>query len=332
MHITELIRSAKAGKFGAVHVLVGEERLFIDRATRALKDAALGGGPTGFNDEALDGKGATSRRVVEAANTIPMMARARFILVRHVDDMAAAELEGLIAYLNAPCDTTCLVLTADKIDGRSKLATIAKKKGYWAEAGSLKPADIRGFIGDEAKARGIKVDGNATAALADALGTDLAAIDDALERLSLYVGDKASIDVAAVEACVTRIRVDSIWSLVDAVGVRDARKALGAASSLLADREPPLRILAMVARQLRMVARMRHALQTGMSPEEAAREAGAPPFKARDMATAAKRFSNPDLANAFSILAETDLALKGSRVPPETVLEGALLRLCAPAR
>lgn len=332
MHIAELIRNARAGTFGVAHVLVGEERFFIDRAVRALRAAALGDGPSGFNDEVLDGKTATGRRIIEAANTIPMMARARFILVRRVDDLAAAELESLLNYLNTPCETTCLVLTADKIDGRSKLATVCKKKGFWVDAGALKPADIRGFIGDEAKARGTRIDANAVAALADSLGTDLAAIDDALERLSLYVGDKGVIDSAAVEACVTRIRVDSIWSLVDAVGARDARKALTAATSLLADREPPLRILAMVARQLRMVARMRHGLQSGLSPEDAARDAGAPPFKARDMATAAKRFTNPDLALAFGVLAETDLALKGSRVPPETVLEAALLRLCSPVR
>lgn len=330
MHITELIREARGGKYGTVHVLVGEERLFIDRAVRALRHASVGEGPGGFNDEILDGKGLTSRRVVEAANTLPMMARARFILVRRVDDLAVAELDGLIAYLNAPCESTCLVLTAEKVDGRSKLAGVAKKKGYWTDAGTLKPADIRSFIADESKARGVKVDGHAAAALADALGTDLAAIDDALERLSLFVGKDAAIDVAAVEACVTRIRVDSIWSLVDAVGMRDGRKALIAAGSLLADREPPLRILAMVTRQLRMVARMRHGLENGLSPEEAVRAAGAPPFKARDMTTAAKRFNNPELAAAFGILAETDIAMKGSRVPSETLLEGALLRLCAP--
>lgn len=329
VNITELIRTARAGTFGVVHLIVGEERFFIDRAVRALRQAAVGDGPSGFNDEILDGKNLATRRIVEAANTIPMMARARFILVRRVDDLAAAEIEPLVAYLNAPCDTTCVVLTADKIDGRSKLANAAKKKGYWTDAGALKPADIRGFITDEAKARGSKIDSQAAAALADALGTDLSAIDDALERLSLFVGAQGSIDAAAVEACVTRIRVDSIWSLVDAVGARDARKALTAASSLLADREPALRILAMVARQLRMVARMRHGLQSGLSPEDAARDAGAPPFKARDMAISAKRFSNPDLANAFAVLAETDLALKGSRVPSEITLEAALLRLCA---
>lgn len=329
MHISELIRSARAGKFAPVHVLVGEERFFIDRAIRALYQAVIGDGPKGFNDELLDGKTATAKRISEAANTLPMMAKARFILVRRLDELPASEVDGLVAYLNAPSDTTCVVLTADKIDGRSKIANLAKKKGYWADAASLKPGEVRSFIIDEAKARGAKLDANAAAGLADALGTDLSAIDDALERLSLFVGNGGTIDSAAVEACVTRIRVDSIWSLVDAVGTRDGRKALAAASSLLADREPPLRILSMIARQLRMVARMRQALQSGMSPDEAAREAGAPPFKAREMASAAKRFGNPDLAAAFGVLAETDLALKGSKVPPETVLEAALLRLCA---
>ena len=44
--------------------------------------------------------------------------------------------------------------------------------------------------------------------------TDLSAIDDALERLSLYVGEGQAITLAAVEACVARVRVETIclWS------------------------------------------------------------------------------------------------------------------------
>jgi DNA polymerase-3 subunit delta len=354
VHISDLIRSAQTGHFGVAHLLVGEERFFIDRAVRALRNAAIGDGPSGFNDEIIEckgrakgkddekdedepveikgkGTGETAKRILEAANTLPMMARTRFVLVRRVDFLGSADLNGLATYLDAPSDTTCLVLTAEKIDGRSKLAALAKKKGYWCDASALKSGEIRSFIGGEAKARGTKIDATAVAAISDALGTDLAAIDDALERLSLYVGASGVIDAAAVEACVTRIRVDTIWSLVDAVGLRDGRKALTAAGSLLADREPPLKILSLIARQLRMVARMRHALQNGHSADDAARTAGAPPFKARELATAAKRFSNRDLAAAFAVLAETDLALKGSRVPPGTVLEAALLRLCEPA-
>jgi DNA polymerase III subunit delta len=127
------------------------------------------------------------------------------------------------------------------------------------------------------------------------------------------------------------VRTDSIWALVDGVSDRDGRRALRAASALLADREPPLRILAMVARQLRMIARMRQALAEGQPPQEACRTAGAPPFKARELARAAKRFSEADLRAAFVAVADADRALKGSKRPGDVVLQEAVLRITQPA-
>jgi DNA polymerase-3 subunit delta len=124
--------------------------------------------------------------------------------------------------------------------------------------------------------------------------------------------------------------VESIWALIDAVSARDRRTALKAAGSLLGDREPPLRILAMVARQLRLLGRARQALDDGASPDAAAAAAGAPPFKARELAYAARRMSMPDLRRAFRILAEADLAQKGGKCPAGLALEGAILELTRP--
>ena len=62
-------------------------------------------------------------------------------------------------------------------------------------------------------------------------------------------------------------------------------------------------------------------------PMDAARMAGAPPFKARDLATAARRFDRRSLARAFAVLAQADVALKGSKRPADVVLQGAILDL-----
>ena len=113
-------------------------------------------------------------------------------------------------------------------------------------------------------------------ALSDALGADLAALCDALDRLSLYVGAGKSIAEEHVQACVAHVRIESVWSLVDAVGEKNARKALTSAASLLSDREPPLRILALVARQLRTLAKLKKELATGLKPQEATRAQGRP--------------------------------------------------------
>jgi DNA polymerase-3 subunit delta len=330
VEIEALIENARAGAYRPVHVLVGAERFLVERAVRLLRRAAIGEGPTGFNDDVFHGRGATARNVLGAARTLPMMAAARFVLVRDADAMDAAQLDAFVEYLADPSPSTCLVLVADKLDGRSKLIKAAKKAGVLSEAKELKAGALRAFVNAEAKQRGHALSPEAGAALADALGSDLAAIDDALERLSLYVGTGSPIELEAVEASVTRIRTDTVWALVDAVSARDRRRALGAAASLLADREPPLRVLALVARQMRMVAKMREALAAGLSAPEAAKRAGAPPFKARELTEAARRFTLDDLRLAFGTLAEADIELKGSKRAGGRVLEEALLRLCTP--
>ena len=329
MLIDAVTRAAEKGEFGTVHILVGSETFLVERCITALRSAATAGGISGFNEDLFHGKGLKSEALVGAARTLPMMATQRFVLVRNVDGMASGELDRLADYVAAPAASTCLVLVAEKLDGRTRFAKVAKKLGLLADAQPLKPAGLRSFVSHEARRRGTPIETGAIDALLDAVGGDLAALDDAVERLSLYVGTGAPIGSDAIDHCIERVRVDSVWALVDAVTQRNGGRAMAAAVSLLNDREPPLKILALLARQLRMVGRMQGALAAGLHGPEAARAAGAPPFKARELGEAARRYGPRALTTAFSTLAEADLALKGSRRPPDTILQEALLRLCS---
>jgi DNA polymerase-3 subunit delta len=330
--LNDVTKRASKGSLDPVYVLVGTERLLIERVVDAVRKVVDSMGVSGFNVEVFDGKGLDAARVISAARTIPMMADTRLVLLRHVDAMTPTEQTNLAEYLDDPSDSTCFLATATKLDGRAKLAKAAKKKGYLIEAKPLRGRELREFIRAEATAREHTIAPQAIEALLDAVGDDLAAIDDAMERLSLFVGAGQRIDAEAVMMCVTRIRVESIWSLVDAIGLKDRRKGITAAQSLLDDREPPLRLLAMVARQLRIVARMREALSEGLRPQEAAKRAGAPPFKTGDLTESARRFTADSLGRAFTLIAETDRALKGSKRPPDVILQDAVLELCADPR
>jgi len=319
---------AEAEQVPAVCVIVGSERVMLERAVSALRAFVIGEGPGGFNDDLFQGQGLSAQRVIAAARTLPMMAARRLVLVRNLDAMPASELEALGSYVQKPCPETVLVMVGEKLDGRSKFAKQARDAGAWFEAEPPKQHEMAQIAEREARARGHRISAQAAEGLADALGPDLSALDDALERLSLFVGAGQPIELEHVDGCVAHARIESIWSLVDAVSNRDEKRALTAAASLLGDREPPLKILALVARQLRSVAKMRDALKSGLGPQEAAQKAGVPPFKARDMASSAKRFDDAKLTRAFALVAEADLALKGSKVPGPRVLERTLLALC----
>ncbi len=333
MRIQDAIEEGRTGKLRPAYLLVGSETLLIERAVTTLRRATVGdAGVPGFNEDLFHGaKGLDGNTLLSAVQTLPMMADRRFVLLRHVDQTSADTQGQIAAYLTKPNPSTVLVMTAAKVAGNTRLGRAAKKHRARFDANPLKGAALRQFAADEAKSRGHTLAPRAAQALLDALGEDLSAIDDALERLSLFVGAGQRIDVEAVEACVLRVRADTIWALVDAVSLRDATRASSAASSLLADREPPLRILAMLSRQIRMVAKMRDALARGADSAEAARFAGVPPFKANAMKEAARRFSLTELSRAFDILAETDLMLKGSKVPGDVALQHAVLALCGKA-
>jgi DNA polymerase III subunit delta len=327
MDFQQLIRDARRGKFNPIHLIVGTERLLAERAVNELQRAVLGGANDPFNREVFSGKGLDVSRLLEAVKTLPMMGQMRFVLLRGLDLIPDSQLESLKDYFESPAPTTCLVCTAEKLDGRLRLAKIAKDRGFWTEVAALKGNQIRGFLNAEAELRGHALAADAAEALLDAIGNDLDGIDDGLERLSLFVGPAKPITLEAVRVCISRSRVESVWSLVDSVGMRDARAALQASNSLLADGEPALRLLGMIARQIRMVARMRHALASGMPLPDAAKAAGAPPFKARELAQSAKNFNARSLSKAFRVLSETDRSLKNSRLPPDTILQAAILEL-----
>jgi DNA polymerase III subunit delta len=323
-----LIERAQGGVFPPVALICGPERLLAERAVDALKSAAIAGESTGFNCDLYQGAGLSAQTLINTARTLPMMAKSRFVLVRHADAIPASELDALCTYMKKPSPEACVVLVSDKLDGRSKLAKTAIELSCWYEASAPKLGELPGLVQGEARARGHAISFEAAQALIESLGVDLAAIDDALERLSLYVGTGRPIDLDAVDRCVAHARTDSVWALVDAVAARNARQALAAGASLLGNQEPPLRILALIARQLRTLARVRAALKSGLKEQEAAQKAGAPPFKARELAGLARRIDEVQLRRAFRTIAETDLLLKGSKVSGPRVLERALLELC----
>jgi hypothetical protein len=66
-----------------------------------------------------------------------------------------------------------------------------------------------------------------------------------------------------------------------------------------------------------------------MSPPDAAKAAGAPPFKARELEQQVRKMPAGILAGWIDSLAEADLALKGrSKRPPRAIIEQMVLDLC----
>jgi len=322
-----------AGQLDPVYCLHGAERFLIDRCVLALRAAVLGpGAGHGLNHDVFELKEAGLTAALNAAQTLPMFAKRRLVVGRGIDLLKSEELEGLADYVGDPNPSTCLVLTGEKIDGRWKPFQVMRKAGFVHEFPRLRDRELPSWIAREASARKIAIDADGAQALAEAAGSDLGRLSQALEQLSLYVGTGGRIQRAEVETLIAETRERGVFELTKAIGDGNVNRALSLLGNMLANREPPLRIQFMLVRQMRQIWRAKELVAAGTPRMEIAGAVGIAPFFLDDVLVPARRMSETALERSFRRLYQSDRSLKSSRIDPELSITRLIRQLAEDAR
>ncbi|HVW28247.1 MAG TPA: DNA polymerase III subunit delta [Polyangiaceae bacterium] len=341
----QAVAEARKSELRPVYLLLGEERYLSSLVLAELRRAVLGGADLGLNDDQFDAGDADVEAVLSAARTLPMMAKRRLVVVRSLErwepkgegkpdtKAKASPLDRLAEYAAAPSPTTTLVLASGKLDARRRLVVTAKKEGFTVDCEAPSRGALPSWLARRAKERGKTLSPGVAELLADIAGPELSRLDDAVERLSLYVGDQSEIGEDAVADAIVGVKPSSVWDLVGAVGRRDLGGALGALSRIYDPKDRGLSLLGTLAWSARQLIKFQGATARGLSPPDAARHAGAPPFKAAELAAQVRQLGARDLERFLLVLSDVDLALKGgSKRPARAILEASLVTLCRRTR
>jgi DNA polymerase III subunit delta len=304
------------GEIAPVYVLASGEPLLLDRALVAIRSAAVPPASRAFNHDIVEGRGASAQRILNAAQTLPMMGKLRLVEVRSAHELAAGELAALASYLDEPSPTTVLLLAFAKIDKRVKFFGAAKKRGYLHELAV--PRNLERWVEDEAKRRQVAMEPRARARLVDAVGGDLARLALSLDQLALYAGDRP-VEADDVEDLIADTRERTVFELIDAIGGQDAPAALAAVAALFEQRQSPIGVVVMLGRQLRQLSLCHEAMASRAPKAEAARRVGVPPFILDKLYAQARRLSPQAVARGIVRVSETDRALKGQSTAMKTL-------------
>lgn len=299
------------GEIAPVYLLVGTDPLLYQRVLGALVSQVVTPATRAFNYDAFEGKSTTATTVVNAARTLPMMAKRRLVVLRDVEGLGADGMSTLASYLDSPVPESVLVLGAQKSDGRLKLFQAAKKKGFLHEL--VVPRNVASWVVDEAKRRRARMTDEAARRLADVVGADLGRLASAVDQLTLYVGDGRAVEVADVDELIAETRERNVFELANAVGQGAREKALRAVARLVEQRESSIGVTMMLARHMRQVALARELTDAKTPRNDLPRLIGAPPFAVEGLVAQARRFSSAALARAIALLAQADEDLKGPR-------------------
>lgn len=331
MDVQRAIDDAGKGKLVPIYAIQGSERMLVDRAVEALRKATVGEGPRGLSEDHYEAAETRAVKVIDACRMLPMLSKWRLVLVRNAHEWKGEDLEALASYASAPTPSTVLVLLADKFDGRTRAVTLLKKKGFLFDAEPPREDDLVPWLEAEARRRGATFAPGAATALVLAVGPNLSALSDALERVHLYAAGRA-ITEQDVDEGVASTRDVSRFDLPDAIVEKNPARALPLLHNVVKQlkqskqREAAgLLILGLVASKLRQVARVRDAMDRG----EDLSSAKIPPFLVGKVTAQARKWSAPQLARAIRICARLDERLKsgGGRDRDLRLLEEMILAL-----
>jgi DNA polymerase-3 subunit delta len=324
-----LERHLKKQTIKPVYLMFGEEEFLLRRALERLQEALGSGEDVPVPKTHMDATEIILAEVLAQARMPMLFSGKQLIILWQVDRYKVKELAPLGRYLDSPSRQTCLVLVSLTLKNKD-----LERHTYWKRLQEqdavlgffrLKESALPRWLEQETGRLGKSLAPSAAQRLIETVGNNLLELTQELEKLVLYVGNEPVIPADAVTHLSSHSRSHNIFELVEALGQKRPAQALQVLDRLLELGEPPLIILVMLARQLRMMIRIKEGRSQGAPLEELSARIGLPRGIADKLIRQAEKFRLGSLKKHLDGLHQTDLSMKTGGIAPRLLLEKVIL-------
>ena len=157
-------------------------------------------------------------------------------------------------------------------------------------------------------------------------GTDMGNIRMELQKLIDYTLGRDVVTGEDIEVVCTTQTTNKIFDMVRAVTEKDQRKALDLYNDLLTLREPPMRILFLLAKQFNQLMITKEMAESGYGQPEIASQLGVPTFVVRNYLQIARKYRLSQLKRAVEDFTEAEEMVKTGRLGDVLSVELLIIR------
>ncbi len=298
---------------------------------------------TGFSDlnlSVLDGKNLTSDDFSNAVFALPFLSEQRVVILNNPLSLASGK-EGNQKFLalleSIPPSTLLYPVIPDEIE-RKDWAILGSTSFLrkWVDKNSQRAvilekklpsvSGMRDWIMKKAVSMGGQIEGLAAQAIVTAVGNDTHQAVFELEKLLLYVNYARPVDLTDVQEIVSGSMPASVFDMVDAAVVGNARDALRTLHRLYEDQEIPA-LFAMIVRQFRLLIQAREILDEHGGTAAIQKELHQVPFVADKLVRQASMFTRDQLRSVYSRLLEMDFSFKTNPTDQKAAMDSLIIEI-----
>ena len=222
-----------------------------------------------------------------------------------------------------------MIFVEDEVDKRSRMYKAVKKAGTAAEFSVQDENTLMRWVLGILKREGRQITRRDMELFLTKTGTDMSNIEKELEKLLCYTMGRDVITARDIEEVCTNQITNRIFEMIRAVSEQDQKKALDLYYDLLALKEPPMRILFLLARQFNMMLQVKDLMRLGYDQKGMADKLGIQSFIVRNYASFARKYSVDRLRQAVEDFTRTEEDVKTGKLQDVMSVELMIVKYSA---
>ncbi len=217
MSVDKIINAWKKKDFKPIYLLEGEEAYFIDQIMHFAENEILTEAETSFNKTVFYGKDAEWTNVINTCKRYPMFADKQVVLLKEAQHMNS--FEKLEPYIESPLASTIFIIgyKGKTVDKRTKIYKAISKNGEIFSSSKIQDYKIQEWISNFVHSKGFTISPKSLSLLQEHVGNDLSRIASEIEKLSINLNNKKSIDENDIEKYIGISKEYNIFELQAAI-------------------------------------------------------------------------------------------------------------------
>lgn len=302
----------KNGTFKQCYLIYGEEA-YLRNQNRDKLVKALAGDQTSMNFSRYEGDGINPGEVIDMAETMPFLSDKRVILIENSGYFKSGCPE-LADYLKNPSETTFFIFAEKEVDKRKDIYKTVSKTGFEMCCDEQDENTLKTWIAAKARSEGKSISPRALAFMLERVGTDMSNISTELEKLICYAMDRDQITEEDIEAVCANWLTNRIFAMTDAIASQNQKRAIDLYYDLLALKEAPAKILALITRQFNLMLQAKEMSANNRDKGTIASALKIAPFLVDKYLGWARQYSFEQLHDALELCAANDEAVKTGKL------------------
>ncbi|WP_422060601.1 DNA polymerase III subunit delta [Staphylococcus felis] len=315
-----------------INVIYGDVPELIEKETDQLIQKYLKKVPKDdFNFVKYNLYEANINQIMEEAMTLPLFSDKKVVLVQNafiftgekIPQEMKTSLTQLINFVEKYDSDTLMIFQvhSPKLDERKKLVKSVKKVANIKKIEQLSEEEMKAWISSYLQKEGKAINQEELEYFLGLTGIHYRIIQQELDKLLLYIGERPTISKKDIELIVNRSLEQNVFLLTEYIQKGQKEKAISLMKDLIQLKEEPIKLLALITSTYRIYYQTKILSEKGYSPNQIAKTINVHPYRVKLALSQSRKYHLKSLLEVINKCAETDYKLKSSYLDKALILE-----------